>query len=215
RDGQAEDVTEELADSGVGGVADALEVSHQGGQARAEQAAALYRQGQAAVVSLVAVGAVGLVDSVLLDVQGGLGDVDLLDDAGAKAGGADPVAAAGAAGVRAVVEGLIDHRGWEERSLVPGMARLPPSGAACRLRAGGLGRPDDVTGRRLGGGRRVLAGGCQLLLQPRHRRLQSLDLAAQPGQLLLQSLTSRTGGGCLFFHTLVLWLRYLLVCPGA
>ena len=37
RDGQTDDVAEELADGGVGGVADALEVGDQGGQAWAEQ----------------------------------------------------------------------------------------------------------------------------------------------------------------------------------
>jgi hypothetical protein len=59
-------------------VADAFEVSHQSGQTRAEQAAALDRQGQAAVVDLVTARAVSLVEAVLLDVQRDLGYIDLL-----------------------------------------------------------------------------------------------------------------------------------------
>jgi hypothetical protein len=82
-------------------VADAYEVSHQSGQTRAEQAAALDRQGQAAVVDLVTARAVSLVEAVLLDVQRDLGYIDLLKDTGAKAGRPDFVAAVRAAGVGA------------------------------------------------------------------------------------------------------------------
>ena len=138
----------------------------------------------------------------------------MLKDTGAKAGRPDFVAAVRAAGVGVMVEEVVDQVGGEQRPLVPGVAWLSASGTGRLLGGECLGRLDDVRGRRLGGGRGILAGRGQLLLEACHGGLQSLDLAVLGIDLHLQALTSRTGGGCLSCHALVLWHPCLPVYLG-
>jgi hypothetical protein len=89
-------IAEELADRGVGGVAEAFEVSDQSGQARAGQTAAFDHVGHDAIMDLAAVRAPAGVASVLLDQQRHLDNLDLLNDANVVTGRTQTVTAIGA-----------------------------------------------------------------------------------------------------------------------
>ena len=147
-------------------------------------------------MDLLAVRAPGGVAFVLLDPQGHLQDLDLLDDARDAVGPLQAMAADGAEFQVMVVETAVDLLRREGGALVLGMSGLAADLALLlalgRLR---LGRLDEVRRGRLGGGRGVLAGGGQLPLQLRDGSLQVGYRRTQRIQLRLQPLAVGTGGG--------------------
>ena len=185
-------------------MAEALEVGDQRGQSRADQAALGNVFRQVRLVGLGAAVAPVFGTGVLLDVQLGRFDIDLLDDAGQGAAGTQLAATAGAAG-QLVCKELVDLLVWEEGAFVFGMTGLAPALAFVLARRWRRWRRlDDVRRRRLGGTRGVLAGSGELLRQTSHAGLHLLQLRALLLQLRLQPLASGTGSRCCFCHALVL-----------
>ena len=169
-------------------MADALEVSNQGGQPRAEQAPLLDGRGQGRLVGPGAVLTPVFGAGVLPDGQRGLLEIDLLHHPSQAAVAAQRAATAGA-GVQEVFGEQGDLLGGERSAFLSGMAGLPAPPAGGSVGTGrGLGRLNDVGGGGLGGRRGVFACRGQLLLELGHGGAQGLDL-------LLQALASRTGGG--------------------
>ena len=140
--------------------------------------------------------------AVLVDLPRHGGDVDLLDDQGRFGVGQEQVPSAAGAGVQEVVRGGGgEHLGWEQLALVRGMSRLAaglaPVLAGGRLR---LGRLDDVRGGGLGGGRGILAGRGELLLQLLDGGLEGDELSAQGVDFGLQPLAIGTRRDRIGFH---------------
>jgi hypothetical protein len=100
------------------------------------------------------------------------------------------MAAVRATRARVIIEGLIDQFLRKQSAFVLGMARLTPLRTTRLLLIGGLGRLDDVGGRRLGRSRGVLARAGQLFLETRHGGLQRVQLDLLSLQLLLQALAA-------------------------
>ena len=173
---------------------DPLEVGDDGGQPRPGQAAALDRERERGVMGLATVGAPSRMTAVLVDLQGHVADVNLLDDLDRFGVGQVQVPAAAGAGVEEVVGGGGgEHLGREQLALVCGVSRLAaglaPLLAGRRLR---LGRLDDVRGGGLGRVGGILEGRGQLLLQLLDGGLESDELSAQGVNFGLQPLAIGT-----------------------
>src|SRR5512132_38975 len=143
-----------------------LEVGDPRGQGRPDQATTLDRRRERGLVHLPTARAPSRMTAMLLDRQRHLADVDLLDHPRRDGEGGPQVMAARGAEFEAVIEGPgVDRRRREGGAFVLGMSGLSADSAlVLALWRWGLGRLDDVGGRRLGGGRGVLAGGRELLL---------------------------------------------------
>jgi hypothetical protein len=123
--------------------------------------------------------------AMLLDRQGHLADIDLLDHPWRDRQGRPQVMAAAGAGVEAMIEGsAVDGFGREGDTLVLGMAGLPADSASILALRRRLGRLDEVGGRGFGGGRGVLARRGELLAQLGDDLLEG-------GEFLLQGIDSR------------------------
>src|SRR4051812_11755182 len=108
RDGQLDDIAEELADGRERGVARPLEIGNQSGQARSHQAATFDGQGERGIAHLLAMGTPPRVTAMLFDRQRHLRDLDLLDDARRGGGGLQAVSATGAEVQDVVVRSAVD-----------------------------------------------------------------------------------------------------------
>ncbi len=129
-------------------------------------------------MGLATVGTPGRMTAVLVDLQGHVADVDLLDNLDRFGVGQVQVPAAAGAGVEEVVGGGGgEHLGREQLALVCGVSRLAaglaPLLAGWRLRLGGL---DDVRGGGLGRVGGILEGRGELLLQLLDDDLESHEL---------------------------------------
>ena len=145
-------------------MADALHEGHQGRQSWAEKARLPHRVGQGRRMELST--AIAPISQRLVFADDGRGgnDFHLLLHVGRIGRRAERAAAIGAAIERIgheVVDGLVGKR----RPQVLFMARLSATFAFFAVLARRLGRLDDITGRRLGGSRRVLAGRRQLAFE--------------------------------------------------
>jgi hypothetical protein len=133
--------------------------------------------------------------AMLLDRQGYLADIDLLDHPWREGQGGLEVMAAARAEVDAMVEGsTVDGLGREGGPLVLGMAGLAADAAFVlafwRWRLGGL---DDVGGRGLGGVRGVLACRGELLGQLGDDLLEGGEFRLEGIDSRLQANTIGTG----------------------
>ena len=158
--------------------------------------------GSGAITRLVTVGAPSRMTAVLVDLQGHVADVNLLDNDGWFGVGHEQVPTAAGAGVQEVVGGAGgEHLGREQLALVCGMSRLAAGLAS--LLAGRwlrLGRLDDVRGGGLGRVGGILAGGGQLFLQLLDGGLESGELSAQGVDFGLQPLAIGTRRHCVGIH---------------
>ena len=153
-------------------------------------------------MGLATVGTPGRMTAVLVDLQGHVADVDLLDNLDRFGVGQVQVPAAAGAGVEEVVGGGGgEHLGREQLALVCGVSRLAaglaPLLAGWRLRLGGL---DDVRGGGLGRVGGILEGRGELLLQLLDDGLESHELSAQVVNFGLQPLAIGTWRYCVGIH---------------
>src|SRR6267142_1643924 len=146
RDGHLDDIAEELANGGEGGVAGPLEVGDQRGEARSDQAAALDHQGERGMAHLPAVRTPPRMTAMLFDRQRHLVDLDLLDDARCGGGGLQAMSAGGAELPEVVVRSPVDLFGREQGPFVFGVSGLSADAAlVLTLWQWWLGRLDDIT----------------------------------------------------------------------
>ena len=114
---------------------------------------------------------------MLLDPQGHLVDLELLDDAWCGDRGLQVMSTRGAGVEDVVVESPIDLFGRDRGAFVFGMSGLPADAASVlALGRRWLGWLDDVGGRGPGRGRGILARGRELLLQPGDGGLKGIEL---------------------------------------
>src|ERR1700733_14353733 len=100
---------------------------------------------------------------MLLDVQGNLEDLDLLDNAGPSGDRLQAMAAVRTSADRMVND--LHHLRRKEVTLMAWMGRLAAEGAFVRRGRGRRRGLDDVGGRRLGGCRGIFASVRQLFLE--------------------------------------------------
>jgi hypothetical protein len=149
----------------------------------------------------LAVGAITGGGAVLGEAQRHGLDLDLLHDAWRAGGRLQAVAAGGAQFQRIAVAAAVEQFGGKELPQVTRMAGLAAAPAfAGAVGRRGLGRLNQIGGRRLGGGRGIFAGLRQLFLELDHRGLQGVEAGLQLVQLRSQALTARTGGRRLTVH---------------
>jgi hypothetical protein len=153
REGHSDDIAEELADRGEGGVTGPLEVGDQGRQMGPGQAAAFDPHRERGLVELPAMRAPPRMTAMLLNHQRHFLDVDLLDHPGRDRAEGLQILSAPGAEVDVMIEGpSVERFGREGDPFMLGMSGLsadPPLVLALRGRR--LGRLDDVRGGGLGG----------------------------------------------------------------